>query len=66
MPKMNGLEVQKQLKKISPASRVVIVTSKDDPSVRAEAMGNGAYAFFLKPVDDDEFIAALEEVVSEN
>src|SRR4029077_9605584 len=52
MPKMNGLEVQKRLKKISPASRVIVLTSKDDPSVRVEAMDNGATAFFLKPVED--------------
>lgn len=63
MPKMNGLEVQKRLKTISPASRVVILTSKDDPSVRGQAMDAGASAFFLKPVDDDEFIAGIEDAV---
>src|SRR5689334_16679915 len=44
MPKMNGLEVQKRLKTISPGSRVIVLTSKDDPSVRTEAMENGACA----------------------
>jgi len=66
MPKMNGLEVQKRLKTISPASRVVVLTSKDDPSVRAQAMGNGASAFFLKPVSDSEFLAGVDAAFSNN
>jgi two-component system response regulator HydG len=60
MPIMNGLEVQSRLREISPSSRVVVLTSKDDPSIRSTAMGGGASAFFLKPVDDDLFLAGIE------
>ena len=66
MPKMNGLEVQKSLKAISPASRVIILTSKDDPSVRAKAMEAGATGFFLKPVADAEFLARVESALGED
>jgi len=31
MPLMNGLEVQSRLGKISPSTRVIIFTGKDDP-----------------------------------
>ena len=34
MPDMNGLEVQARLRRVSPATRVVMLTAKDDPSVR--------------------------------
>ena len=64
MPVMNGLEVQTQLQTLSPATRVIILTSKDDPSVRSKAMAAGATAFFLKPVDDDEFLAGVEAAAS--
>ena len=60
MPVMNGLEVQKRLGDISPSTRVIVMTSKDDPSVRSEALGAGASAFFLKPIHDDEFLAGIE------
>jgi FixJ family two-component response regulator len=60
MPVMNGLEVQTQLRTVSPSTRVIILTSKDDPSVRSKAMAAGATGFFLKPVDDDEFLAGIE------
>ena len=59
MPIMNGLDVQKQLKTLSPSTRVIVMTSKDDPSVRSRAMQAGASAFFLKPVDDAEFLAGI-------
>ncbi|MGE5208106.1 MAG: response regulator, partial [Alphaproteobacteria bacterium] len=46
MPDMNGLEVQRRLRTVSPATRVIVLTGKDDPSVRRMAMDRGASAFF--------------------
>jgi len=66
MPGMNGLEVQKRLQTISPNSRVIVLTSVDDPRVRERAMKNGAAAFFSKPVDDEEFLASIKSVSSRN
>lgn len=66
MPKMSGLEVQRRLRDISPKSRVIIVTSKDDQSVREEAMQAGAAAFFVKPVPDDQFLAGIQAEFSRN
>ena len=66
MPVMNGLEVQDQLRRISPLSRVIILTSKDDEVVRKKAKNQGAIAFFLKPVGDEEFLSAIEAAFSGN
>ena len=65
MPVMNGLEVQTRLRGLSSSTRVVILTSKDDPSVRSKAMDAGASSFFLKPVDDDEFLAGIRSAGAE-
>ena len=59
MPAMNGLEVQSRLGEISPATRVIIFTAKETPFVRSAAMRAGAIAFFSKPFDGDEFLAAV-------
>ena len=59
MPVMNGLEVQARLRDFSPSTDVVILTSKDDEHVRSKAMDAGARAFFIKPVDENEFLAAI-------
>ena len=64
MPLMNGLEVQKRLRSVSPSTQVIILTSKDDPSVRAEAMEAGASAFFLKQDDEDALLAGVASAVA--
>ena len=59
MPQMSGLEVQSQLHKISPSTRVIIFTGKDDPLVRSTALNAGASAFLTKPFDDEELLTAV-------
>ena len=66
MPEMNGLEVQTRLGHIAPTTRVIVLTSKDDPSVRAKAMDGGAFAFFLKPMDNEEFLDRIRAALSRN
>ena len=60
MPDMNGLEVQTRLRRVSPSTRVIVLTAKDDPSVRRIAMNAGASAFFIKGVESGEFLAGVK------
>jgi len=60
MPDMNGLEVQTRLRRVAPSTRVIVLTSKDDPAIRTTAMNAGAYAFFIKGVDNAEFLARIK------
>jgi FixJ family two-component response regulator len=60
MPDMNGLEVQARLRRVSPSTRVIILTARDDPSVRRTAMNAGASAFFIKGVESGEFLAGVK------
>jgi two-component system response regulator HydG len=59
MPLMNGLEVQSRLRELSPSTRVIIFTGKDDPRVRSTALNAGASAFLTKPFDDEELLTAI-------
>jgi len=59
MPAMNGLEVQSQLRKISPSTRVIVFTGKDDPLVRSTALDAGALAYLTKPFDDEELLTSV-------
>ena len=65
MPLMDGLEVQRRLRDVSPSTRVIILTSKDDPSVRSQALSAGAAGFFTKPVADDAFLGGIEAALGE-
>src|SRR4029453_247001 len=60
MPKMNGLEVQTRLRSSPPSTPVIVLTAKDDPSVRRMAMNAGASAFYLKGVESGEFLAGVK------
>jgi FixJ family two-component response regulator len=60
MPDMNGLEVQTRLRRVSPSTRVIVLTSKDDSSVRTMAMNAGASAFFIKGVENKDFLAGIK------
>jgi FixJ family two-component response regulator len=59
MPLMNGLEVQSRLRELSPSTRVIIFTGKDDPRVRSTALNAGASAFLMKPFSDEELLTAV-------
>ena len=60
MPTMSGLEVQTRLRRISPSTQVIVLTAKDDPSVRRMAMNAGASAFFIKGVESGDFLAGVK------
>lgn len=60
MPEMSGLEVQTRLRRVSPSTRVIVLTAQDDPSIRRIAMNVGASAFFIKGVESSEFLAGVK------
>jgi FixJ family two-component response regulator len=64
MPLMNGLEVQSRLREFSPSTPVIIFTGNDDSLVRSMALNAGASAFFTKPFDDEEFLAAVRSALA--
>lgn len=66
MPEMSGLEVQTRLRRVSPPTRVIVLTAKDDPSVRQMAMNAGASAFFIKGVESGEFLAGVKAAADSN
>ena len=60
MPRMNGLAVQTRLRTVSPSTQIIVLTSKDDPLVRTMAMNAGASAFFIKGMENEEFLAGIK------
>ncbi len=64
MEQMTGLEVQAQLRVLSPQTRVIVMTGREDLPARQAAMQSGARAFFTKPFDDEQFLAAVHTVLA--
>lgn len=53
LPDIDGLDVLDYIRVKSPRSRVVMITSNTDASVRQEAFNRGAFEFFEKPFNID-------------
>ena len=64
MAEMSGLEVQTKLQAVSSKTRVIISTANDHDSVRNAAIQAGAVAYFVKPFDDDAFLAAVHQAIT--
>ena len=64
MDGVTGLEVLARLCAISPNTRVIVITAREDLGARATAMAIGPVAFFMKPFDDDKFIAAVRDALN--
>ncbi len=65
MPRMTGYELMAQLRQ-SPTTRripVMVVTSRAGAKHRDRAMKEGAAAFLTKPVQEDQLIAAVEQLM---
>ena len=44
----NGIEVLKEIKRIHPASKVIMFTGEDNINIALESMRNGAYDYIIK------------------
>lgn len=59
LPVKNGIEVLKEMKRMDPTAKVIIITGYPTPEVKEEAMNNGAFYFYEKTRDISELIGAL-------
>jgi len=66
MEGMTGLEVQAQLRELSPSTRVIIMTGREGATTRSAAADMGASAFFTKPFDDEQFLRAVHSALDEH
>jgi len=62
MPGINGLEVTRQVSRLSPETRVVVLSMYSDEAYVLEALRNGAVGYVLKGSTAKELMQALREV----
>jgi FixJ family two-component response regulator len=63
MPETGGLEVQARLHVMSPDTKVIVITGRETPAIRAAALKGGAFAFLAKPFDDEAFLSLVRQAL---
>ena len=63
MPLLNGIEATRRLSKISPSTKVVMVTAHNEPQYVVEAFRAGATGFVLKRCAVSELVNAIRQVL---
>lgn len=62
MPGMNGIEALKHVRKVSPGSRVLILTMHDDHAYLRSVLAAGGSGYLVKRAADTELLAAIRTV----
>ena len=61
MKGMSGMVVLAHICARSPETHVIFITGHEDPAAKATVMPAGAFAFFIKPFDNQRFLAAVRD-----
>jgi len=64
MPNMDGLEMIREIKKISPDVYVIITTAVDDVEIILKSVDIGINKYLLKPIDPVELVASINEYIA--
>ena len=64
MPRMDGLEATREIKREHPKTSVLVITMHENPDYLLEALRAGAAGYLLKDAGQDDVISAIRGVLS--
>ena len=62
MPEMSGLDALKEITKVDPQAKIVMVSAMGQEAMVREAIVSGAKGFIVKPFKEEGIIAALKKL----
>jgi FixJ family two-component response regulator len=66
MPRLSGMDLQKELNKADYHMPIIFITGHGDIPMSVEAMKKGAADFLTKPFDDKELLQAIENAIEKD
>lgn len=60
---ITGLELMRKIKVSNPFLKVILITGLTDPATREQVSQSGADAYFYKPLEMGEFMAAIQHLL---
>lgn len=64
LPTLNGIEAAKQIREVSPASRIVFLSENTRPEVVREALRVGGCGYVMKGDAGDDLVAAVDAAIA--
>jgi DNA-binding NarL/FixJ family response regulator len=64
MPRLNGLDAARQLKRLMPKVKLVFLTSNEDPDLAVAALQAGASGYLLKSSATSELFLAIQKALA--
>lgn len=66
MPGMDGIELIRQVRRLNPAQRIIVVTDFPSHESQEEAFKLGAFSYIIKPFAPDRFLELVAKAISGN
>ena len=63
MPRMNGIEAAKKIRKACPESKIIFLTQEDSSDIQSAALDTGAVAYLLKSTAASKLLPAIERAM---
>lgn len=63
MPRMNGIELMKELKKLDPSIIIIVLSAYDDFNYAQESLKSGAFDYILKPIEIEKLMDVMKRAV---
>ena len=63
LPKLNGIEAARQIRKLSPASKILFVSENRSRDIAEEALSTGAGGYVVKSDAATELLPAVEAIL---
>jgi len=66
MPRMSGISVMREIKKIKPALEVILITGHGSVKDAEEGISEGAFDYLMKPVDINRLLTILKSAAQKS
>jgi DNA-binding NarL/FixJ family response regulator len=66
LPSLNGIDAARQIRKLSPESKIIFLSQESSADVIEAALSLGAWAYVVKTRAESDLLAAIDSVLRDN